>query len=308
MLLKNPNAKIVTDDTGLIYTDVIIYEDIQLEFATTTKKSYVMFRKKGGKAKMVELYVGVGGLGGLSYEGMLARALPLFLCARYFESVGIRTRISAARMYNEDYTKVFCATYTIKDYGQDLNFNYLGINVSDPRWFRWNLWKYMSALSETDKIKEETDGYGRTIYGDNELYETFNRYKNWYFEEMQEGKQPILPVDRNLMIVGGLNDPSDDSLTDEQAIKDEFYRILDIVDFQFNKPEKASERIYKRLKEENSRRSVGDIKRYIQNIAAQANSFPEAGEYATPPEVQDVLEKKYDEILDGMNKFLATIV
>jgi predicted sulfurtransferase len=61
------------------------------------------------------------------------------------------------------------------------------------------------------------------------------------------------------------------------------------------------------MKEENSRYSISDIKAYIQKVAAQANSFPEAGEYATPQDVQDILEDKYDLILDGMNKFLATI-
>ena len=157
------------------------------------------------------------------------------------------------------------------------------------------------------KFKEETVGYGSTIYGGDELYETFNRYKNWYFEQMEQGLQPIIPVDRNLMIAGGLPNPDNDSLQDTDAIRDEFYRILDIVDFQFNKPEKASERIYKRMKEENSRYSISDIKAYIQRVAAQANSFPEAGEYATPQDVQDILEDKYDLILDGMNKFLATI-
>jgi hypothetical protein len=306
MLIKNPDAKIIIDNTGLKYTDVVSYKDVQLEFATTTKKSYVMFQKKGGKAKMVELYVGIGGLWNLNFQGMLAKAMPLFLCAKYFESVGIRTRISAARMYTEG-NRAFMVTYVVKEYGEDMNFNYLGINVADPRWFRWNLWKYTSALSVVGKIKEETIGYGSTIYGGDQLYETFNRYKNWYFEQMEQGLQPIIPVDRNLMICGGLDEPNNNSLQDTDAIKDEFYRILDIVDFQFNKPEKAAERIYKRMKEENSRYSIQDIKTYIQSVAAQANSFPQAGEYATPSEIQDVLEDKYDEILLGMNKFLATI-
>jgi hypothetical protein len=306
MLIKNPDAQVIIDNTGLKYTDVVSFKGVQLEFATTTKKSYVMFEKKGGKAKMVELYVGIGGLERLKYQGMLARALPLFLCARYFESAGIRTRISAARMYEED-NNFYCVTYTIKDYGQDLNFNYLGINVADPRWFRWNLWKYTSALSVVGKLKDESDGFGSTVYGGDRLYETFNRYKNWYFEQMEKGLQPILPVDRNLMIAGGLENPENNSLTDTDAIKREFYRVLDIVDFQFNKPEKAAERIYKRIKQENPRETTQEIKAYIQKVAAQANSFPQAGEYATPPDVQDILEDKYDKILDGMNKFLATI-
>jgi hypothetical protein len=306
MLEINPSAQIIVDDQGLEYTDPISYNDFTLEFATTTQKSYIMFEKKGGKAKMVDLYVGVGGLQNLSYQGFLARAMPLFLCARFFESVGIKTRINAARMYSEN-SNYFCLTYPIKDYGQDIDFNWLALNTSDPRWFRWNLWKYTSALSQLSTLGGNSEGYGSTVYGGNELYEVFNRYKNWYFDEMKSGKQPELSIDRNLMIAGGLANPSDSSLTNLPQIAEEFYRILDIVDFQFNKPEKAAQRIYERMKLENPNVRPSDVKTYITNIAAQANLFPERGQYATEPEEADILEEKYYFILEGMNKFLATI-
>lgn len=306
MLDANPNAKIVTDENGMIYTDPLTYKDFKLEFATTTKKSYIMFEKKGGKAKMVDLYVGIGGLGMLTYKGFLARAMPLFLCARFFESVGIKTRINATRMYSAS-EGFFCLTYPIKDYGQDIDFNWLAINTSDPRWFRWNLWKYTSALSNTSLLGGNSSGYGTTVYGGTQLYETFNRYKNWYFEEVKNGKQPETSIDKNLMIAGGLPAPTDSSLTDLKQISTEFYRILDIVDFQFNKPEKAAQRIYERMKLKDPNVTPLQVKVYITSIAAQANQFPEGGQYGTPPEEIDVLEEKYDVILEGMNKFLATI-
>jgi hypothetical protein len=306
MLEINPNAKIITDDNGMIYTDPLTFDGNTLEFATTTKKSYIMFEKKGGKAKMVDLYVGVGGLGTLSFRGMLARAMPLFLCARFFESVGIKTRINATRMY-KDGNKFFAITYPIKEYGQDIDFNWLAINTADPRWFRWNLWKYVSALSQTNTLGGNTRGWGNTVYGGNELFEVFNRYKNWYFQEMKEGRQPEISLDKNLMITGGLPDPSDSSLTNMNAISTEFYRILDIVDFQFNKPDKASKRIYDRMKEKNPNVSSYDVRTYITNIAQQANKYPEEGPYATPTEEANILEDKYDVILEGMNQFLATI-
>ena len=306
MLEVNPDAKIITDINGMIYTDPISYKGNTLEFATTTKKSYIMFEKKGGKAKMVDLYVGVGGLADLTYQGFLARAMPLFLCARFFESVGIRTRISATRMYR-DSNKFFTLTYPIKEYGQDIDFNYLAVNTSDPRWFRWNLWKYTSALSFLPGLKGATNGYGATVYEGKELYEVFNRYKNWYFKEMKEGRQKELSIDRNLMIAGGLPNPQDSDLTNLEKISTEFYRILDIVDFQFNKPEKAAQRIYERMKEKNPTVDSLTVRKYITEIAQKANLYPEKGQYSTEPEEADILEEKYDAILEGMNKFLSTI-
>ena len=307
MLDTNPNAKIETDNTGMIFTDPIEYKGARLEFATTNKKSYVMFERKGGKAKMVDLYVGIGGLAGLTYEGMLARAMPLFLCARYFESVGIRTRICGARMYYSG-AESFCLTYPIKEYGQDLDFNYIAMNVADPRWFRWNLWKYTSALSVKGELGGNSIGWGSTIYGGDLMYETFNRYKNWYTQEMIKGNKPQLPIDRNLMLVGGLPTPTNSSLTDRDGIAKEFYRILDIVDFQFNKPDKAAERIYNRMKQENPYVSKDEVRKYIFKIMATANSFPQDGDYATEPERIKELEDKYDEVVDGVNTFLNTII
>jgi hypothetical protein len=316
MLEINPSAQIIVDDQGLEYTDPISYNDFTLEFATTTKKSYIMFEKKGGKAKFVDLYVGIGGLSELTYEGMLARALPLLLAARFFEQVGIRTRVIATRMY-KDGGSFFTVTYPIKDYGQDLDFNWLAINSSDPRWFRWNLWKYVSALSYTDKLlKTPTRGYGSTVYGGDELLEVFNRYKNWYFQEMKEGRLKPLEIDRNLMIAGGLPNPGNDDLTSrsgKQKIQNEFYRVLDIVDFQFNKPEKAAARIYKRFQEDSQYANVSknrldtDVKEYIIATLRQAYSYPARGEYATEKERQDVLEDEFDKALDGTLNYLATV-
>jgi hypothetical protein len=154
------------------------------------------------------------------------------------------------------------------------------------------------------------------VYGGDELLEVFNRYKNWYFQEMKEGRLKPLEIDRNLMIAGGLPNPGNDDLTSrsgKQKIQNEFYRVLDIVDFQFNKPEKAAARIYKRFQEDSQYANVSknrldtDVKEYIIATLRQAYSYPARGEYATEKERQDVLEDEFDKALDGTLNYLATV-
>jgi hypothetical protein len=276
-----------------------------LKFSTTTKKSYVTFERKGGKARMVDLYMPQGGLQDITAEGMLARALPLMLAARYFEMAGIKTRISVNRSYSDgDYFT--CFTIPVKDYGEDIDFNWLAINVADPRFFRWNMWKYMRGFLAKDFNRKYQDGWGSTVYGGRQMLEVGNRYKNWYFDEMQKGLQPELAVDRNLMLFGGLESPRNTIKGQTDEIKEEFFRILDVVDFQFNSPEKAAKRVYERLVEKEGY-TVARYKRYVQNTMAAAYSFPDAGEYATEPERIDVLEQDFDIALDGMNNYLATL-
>lgn len=282
-----------------------------IEYATTTRKSYLMFEKKGGKAKMVDLYVGVGGRGDMTSTGMMARALPVFISARYFEQAGIRTRINAARMSTDGAGFITTDAWTIKDYGEDLDFNWIAINTADPRWFRWNLWKYCRALMKKDQDINEKWGSGATIYGGSELYETANRYKNWYFQQMKDGKLPELSINRNLMIFGGLeNPPSTYDITKDkkttQEIEKEFYRILDIVDFQFNKPELVAKRIYDRMVIDRGE-SENEFKSYINKILTTAYSYPQSGQYATESEEQDSLENQFDIALKGVNEFIANL-
>jgi hypothetical protein len=285
----------------------------KLKFGTTTKKSYILIEKKGGKAKYVDLYVTIGGLQNLSYEGMLAKVMPLLLAARFFESAGIRTRINATRLYFDDANSgtkdaYYLLNIPMKDYGQDLDFNWIAQNVADPRWFRWNLWKYASAISCVDPSLsnlDETPGYGRTVYGGSEMDESFTRYKNWLFEKIEKGEEKDVGIDKRLMLIGGLPRPSNSISNQTQEIENEFYRIVDTVDFQFNKADKAAQRIYERLKEKNL--SKTEIVNYIYDTLSRAYGYSQGGMYPTKQEEIDELDKEMNEKFEIASNFLASL-
>jgi hypothetical protein len=275
----------------------------RLKFRTKTKKAYVMFQKKGGKAKFCDLYVGIGGLAGLTYEGMLAKVLPLLLVARYLETGGIKTRINAMRVYEDD-DEIYCFTYPIKNFGEDLDFNWIAINTADPRWFRWNIWKYLAAISK-ERFNTSTLGYGRTLYGGPELIETFNRFKNWKLEETEKGKFQDLGIDYNLMITGGLKSPTNSISDQKTEIEEEFFRILDVVDFQFNDAKKAAKRTYDRLDEKGYTNS--SAKEQIIKSLSNAYSYPQKGSYATPSKRQDKISEDFNKAFDGTVEFFNTL-
>jgi hypothetical protein len=279
----------------------------KLKFKTKTKKAYVMFKKKGGKAKFVDLYISAGGSKELTYEGMLAKILPLLLVARYLEKAGIKTRINTMRVFYGDnpfQNDIFCFTYPIKKFGEDLDFNWIAINNADPRWFRWNMWKYLSALSK-EIYNKDTPGFGVTINGGSLLYETFNRFKNWKIAETEKGNFEDLGIDYNLMITGGLEDPKNRISIQEQEIEDEFFRILDIVDFQFNEPKKSCTRIYDRLKTKGYT-DMG-IKNFITKALESAYSYPEKGQFSTPKKTQNKIEEDFDKAFDETVDFFNTL-
>lgn len=277
-----------------------------LKFRTTTKKSFVMFEKKGGKAKLVDLYIPFSASASLNQTAMLVRIMPMILVAKYLESVQIRTKVSMARMYSGDIPGSYITVaYPIKDYGDDTDYDYIAANCADERWFRGDLWVYVGAILAKEERNRNFEGYGTPTVSYNEVLEVFNRYKNWYFEDMKLGNQQEIRVDRNLMLAGGLQEPSNSFRSNTDAIKVEFFRVLDIVDFQFNQPEKAAERIFKRMVED-EKKTVYEFKSYVQKTLADAYSYPTKGQYATEPERREILEEDFDKALDGLNKYLES--
>jgi len=313
ILNLKPDALLKTTENGIEHTVLNSYEGVKLEYKSSIKKTYLMFEKKGGKARYVDLYVVIGGLEKLEPIGMLNRTLPVLLASKILEENGIKTRIFGTRMYQryDDYKDkplkgYVTYTYKLKDYSQDIDFNWLAVNVADPRFFRWNLWKYTSAMLQLQGLNDI--GAGITVYGGNELNEVFGRYKNWYFAEMEAGREPENPLDKRLMITGGFTPANQ---IQEDKIKQEFFRIIDVVDFQFNKPEKAVQKIYNRFEKEYPQYNKDQIKNmtsnYVIRILSDAYAFPVGGKYATPQKEQDELTQSLEDAITAMENYFDNL-
>jgi len=290
-------------------------------FKTKQKKSYLMFKKEGGKTKMVDLYVPMGGLSEMTPSGMLQRSLPLFMAARFFESVGIRTRLNCARVYESWGSSMttgkkvngFTAiTVTIKDFGEDLDFTRLAVAVADERTYRYNMWKLAPAIT-AKFYGEAQNGAGRTLYGGNEFDETTRRYKNWYFEQIENEDYDWVKMPKPLMIFGGVPKPKDfwqyNGNKEESGYKgivEEFYRILDTVDLYFNDTKKGCQRIYDRWVQ-TGEKNLYEYKRYVQTVLANAYSIAESGLYSDPPEEIEKITQEFDDKTEAVNDFLKNL-
>ena len=293
-------------------------------FKTKQKKSYLEFKKEGGKSKFVDLYVPMGGLGGMSPSGMLQRALPLFMAAEFFESVGIRTRLNCARVWKswgekmsssatKEATGYSVITVGIKDFGEDLDFTRLAVAVADERTYRYNMWKLAPAIT-AKYYGSAQRGAGATLYGSSPKFDpTTRRYKNWYYEQIEEYDKDWVEVPKPLMIFGGVPNPQNSwnykGDKEEQGYRDiveEFYRILDTVDFYFNKPEAVCQRIYDRWVE-TGEQNIREFKRYCQNTLANAFSIVDSGEYLDPEEEKEADVQAFNEKCVGLRDFLIDV-
>jgi hypothetical protein len=320
----NPNVIIKKTSGGLKYPDPQSFGEVGVKFKTSTKKSYLMFEKKGGKAKMVELFIPVN-------KGFtLRKVLPVFLIAKYLVSVGIRVKINAIRVFDGDNYTFYMWGIPIKDYGDEMDFNKMALIGLDLRW--WEMIKVGVQSIEQAKGNPMYDAQGVTAGNDADNIETFSRYRNWYEEQIKEGKVEPLRVDKKLLIFAGLNSVSYDDEEYKKQVMQEFYRVMDRIDFYFNKTDKVVERIYKReveKKVENSfveeinsgidfntatqnnfelkEKLITNMKVYAQQILSDTYTYPKEGQYPESKESAEMMEDEFDIKLEEMNKYLKSL-
>jgi hypothetical protein len=81
----------------------------KLQFATTTKKVYLKFKRQGGKVNYVEIYSLFYYTSVSASEGFALRHLPAIMVCQYFESLGIKCRFYPTRFV------VFGSDFTIRE-------------------------------------------------------------------------------------------------------------------------------------------------------------------------------------------------
>ena len=346
MLSLNPQALIKKTKSGLIYTEPTTYvnpvnnKKFSLKFKTKTKKSYLIFEKKGGKAKMIELYFPIHG------SVKLVHILPMLLVAKYLKQSGISTRINILRMYHEGRGLFVMYGYPIKDYGDEIDFNEIALNGVDNRWW-YSMRVMVRAINDNETAKNKLNlglipdtqdmrmynGQGAAAGGHSDYVEVFSRYRNWYMEQIKKGVLAPLRVDKKLILFGGVWGKSGKFTDLKEDIIKEFFRILDTVDFQFNNAEETCKRIYKRMVLDKldehylNLKAAGNLsnneiveamarlktdytyefKYYVQNLLISTYSYPVGGQYAETDESAKKLDEEFNEKIDSLNNFLKTI-
>lgn len=304
----------------------------KLKYATTTKKVY-MYREKlgGGISPFVDLYIVVGGLGDVNTENMLAKNLPTFIVADILEKAGVKVRIYGVRGYTTPEDTLVFLPFALKEYGETLDFGNLASFTSDIRFFRVNLWRSLATVRRmAEKANDPNSslypyGYGSTLYGfrngqRDDLYDAFQMYKNWLFNQKGSVKNTTKINDKGLMILGGLrNLNSNDRLVGTnsaqtfQKIKEEVYRILDYVGMLLtNNPSKFIQSIYIREKEDPKYTNPKqELKNYLSGlIRDNLQIVPNLGDprlkiYETPTDEVLKIQERTNDLIKVIEKTLS---
>ena len=114
------------------------------------------------------------------------------------------------------------------------------------------------------------------------------------------------------MLFGGLDNPPNTYVYSGpkdyvyKRIVKEFFKILDTVDFGFNKPSTAVQRIYDRIVMK-EKESSSEFLRYVSLVLSEAFSYPIEGQYATPKDLQLELRDRFIEKSNEFSKYISQL-
>jgi hypothetical protein len=231
----------------------------KLIFRTTTKKVNLVRRSKTlknnavGNEKYVDLFLRIGGNASETPRSLLYRTMPSLLVAFFLDKAGIKTRIlgldCTADEYESDSTKRdfkrYMNSYVIKEYEDPFDFNEISILSADSRTFRWKIFRAIGVQFAENLKLDIGGGLGYPIDGSQYL-DMFERYKTFYIQE-QKSKAGVKNMNSRLMFTTELKvnkAESDDQIMEK--VTEEFFRLIDAVDIEFNGSKTALPRIKER--------------------------------------------------------------
>jgi hypothetical protein len=158
--------------------------NIKLKYASSNKKSYLIYNKKDDSVKNVDIFMPVNFLG--VSDGCRAIALlPAFLISSTLEEFGIQSRISALRMGSDSKTHI-TISIPVKDYTESSKeafnriFALLSLQSSAGDFFAFH-----KVISENEGIQApattDTASSFDSVNYDEQIYvnDMMQRYKNW---------------------------------------------------------------------------------------------------------------------------------
>ena len=156
----------------------------KLKYASTNKKSYLIYNKKDDNVKYVDLFMPINFLGSSNSVRALS-LLPLYLIAGTLEEFGVQVRISAMRVGSDRGTTT-AISIPVKEYNQsttesfDRVFNLLAKSNKAGSYFAFFKVFESNTGIQAPPTKDGSDAFDQVRYYDaSYMNDMMQRYKNW---------------------------------------------------------------------------------------------------------------------------------
>ena len=157
----------------------------KLKYASSNKKSYLIYNKKDDDVKNVDLFMPINFLYNVDDSTRAMSLLPLYLIAGALEEFGVQVRISAMRLGSNNNT-LTAISIPVKEYNQSVTesfdrvFNLLGKrSMADTFFAFFKIYESNTGIQAgaTESITSGFSNWGYTSEG--YMNDMMQRYKNW---------------------------------------------------------------------------------------------------------------------------------
>lgn len=278
------------------------FPNAKLVFRTKTKKvnlirqSKVLKENQVDKEKYVDLFINVGGLKDQTPRSLMFKAMPCLLLSYFLDKAGIKTRIlglfantvSAISESRERSPNRYMESFVIKDYEEGLDFNEIAIITADSRVFRYKVFKAIVVNFYKMFNLDIGSGLGRAIT-QTAFSEMFERYKKFYVKEGVLGNAKVRNQNTRLMFSSSkvVNPESSDEVLLNGVIE-EFFKLIDAIDIEFNGARVSLPRIKKR--EEKRGVDISNLRQRLKTTILQNTNYDESTSPYTNTE-KEILER-----------------
>ena len=302
----------------------------RLKYASSNKKSYLIYNKKDDSVKNVDIFMPVNFLGISDAERGIA-LLPAYLVSASLEEFGIQCRINSLRLGSDNGTQI-TVSIPVKDYNESSKesfnkiYGLLGLNESASDFFGFHKIIAENEGIQAPPTKDLSTGFSYIEY-DRQIYmdEMMQRYKNW--SEVNKDKpffnskvtnpnfqfaiaSSNLGLGKDLdytMILGNLHN-----------IFFQFYYYMDFLAIEMISMRDFIKSIYKRFTEDETFRKLYElpsdkkqimdiIRAYVITILVQKYKIVTGGMYFDTPEQVAKKEETFTQKIISLNEEINSI-
>ena len=157
----------------------------KLKYASSNKKSYLIYNKKDDNVKNVDLFMPINFLYSVDDSTRAMALLPLYLIAGALEEFGVQVRISAMRLGSNNNT-LTAISIPVKEYNQSVTesfdrvFNLLGKrSMADTFFAFFKIYESNTGI-QAGATGSTTSGFTNWGYtSEGYMNDMMQRYKNW---------------------------------------------------------------------------------------------------------------------------------
>jgi hypothetical protein len=305
-------------------------DGVRLKYASSNKKSYLIYNKKDDSVKNVDIFMPINLL---VNDGSIALFLfPAYLISATLEQYGIQSRISAMRLGSDKETQI-TVSIPVKDYTEsttdsfDRIFALLSKTKSGESFFA-----FFKVMAENEGVqakptKRTQDTFEKVKYQYREyINDMMQRYKNWCETNKDKDFVNTKVVNKNFQF--GLNTTdnhiADDNITYENILEFlhqifyTFYYYMDFLAIEMINMVEFEKSLYKRITEDvtfrkifsvpSTKQEIKDLMRtYTIAILVEKYKVVEGGAYSDTPEQKKTKEDSLRDRILKLNEALNSI-